>query len=415
MRCAVVGLGKVGSVMAALYAASGHTVVGIDRDEAIVAKVNARQTPHPEPGLQELLVKAGSNLTATSTFGPGISECSLIVIIVPTPSTEDGSFGLGPVMDVLCAIAPYIAASDAAPTIVLASTVSPQSCHQVLIPHLESASSQKSGQGFHFVYSPKFIALGSVLSNLVNPDFVLVGESSPSGGDCLIEFEKSVVSSGTRFIRMSIASAELAKIAVNAFVTMKISFANTIGELCDVTPGSDAGDVLNAVGTDRRVGHRYLTAALGFGGPCFPRDNAALASYAQRVGIDVPLARATDVVNDRQPHRVIRSVIDLAEPPATVTVLGLSYKPDTPVVEASQSVDIANLLATMGFQVRAYDPSVQPGACPSLDQRVLHCSRIEEALLGSTTVVVATPWPDFAAHSMELKSRKLVDPWGLVN
>lgn len=411
MKCAVVGLGKVGSVMAALYASSGHEVIGVDRDPRIVEVMNGGIAPHVEPHLDSLIDSARGRLRAQSEISEEIAGSEIIFVIVPTPSLPNGLYDHGIVLEVLSNLGRVLRDSKNVPTVVVTSTVTPQACSSELIPALERSSGRRLGEGFEFVYSPQFIALGNVARNLAEPDFVLVGEGSPGVGAVLEEFLSGVVADGTRFFRMSTTSAEIAKIAVNSFVTMKISFANLIGEICRASGSANAGDVLGAVGADKRIGAAYLKAALGYGGPCFPRDNAALNAYAESVGVDAAIPLATDRINDRQPVQILQSILDLDPAPGVVAVMGLAYKPDTPVVEKSQSVDIANLLAGQGFTVRAFDPLVGPGTCDGLDTRVRHSASVVEALEGADVVVIATPWPNLVNELPPLPDARIIDPW----
>lgn len=414
MMCSVIGLGKVGSVMGAVYAASGHVVLGVDPSVDVVAAINSGIAPHVEPGLDHLLRRSEGRLRAQTEISASVVASDIVFVIVPTPSLPGGLYDHSIVRDVFDDLGRELADSNSKPTIVLASTVTPEACARELLPRLEGASRKKSGEGFDFVYSPQFIALGSVARNLAEPDFVLVGEGSLGAGDKLETFLAEVVAENTKFFRMSTTSAEIAKIAVNSFVTMKISFANMIGEICRKSVNADADEVLAAVGADRRIGSAYLKAALGYGGPCFPRDNAALAAFAERISVDALIPSATDEINDRQPTQILISVLDLDPRPEMIAVLGLAYKPDTPVVERSQSVDVANLLVTQGFTVRAFDPLVESGKCEGLDSRVNHVASLAEAIAGADVVILATPWSDLRNELPPMNDASVIDPWGVL-
>lgn len=414
MKCAVVGLGKVGSVMAALYASSGHEVIGVDLDQGIIDAINRGTAPHVEPNLASLINSARGRLWAQSEISEEVAGSEIIFIIVPTPSLPSGLYNHGIVLEVLSMLGGALKASKNVPTVVVTSTVTPQACSRELIPALERSSGRRLGEGFEFVYSPQFIALGDVARNLAEPDFVLVGEGSPEAGATLENFLAGVVADDTPFFRMSTTSAEIAKIAVNSFATMKISFANMIGEICRASGNADTGDVLSAVGADKRIGSAYLKAGLGYGGPCFPRDNAALNAYAEAVGVDAPIPQATDKINDRQPAQILDSVLGLDPPPKVVAVMGLAYKPDTPVVEKSQSVEVANLLAGQGFTVRVFDPLVGPGTCDGLDTLVYHGASVGEVLEEADVVIIATPWPNLANELAPLPGVRIIDPWRIL-
>ena len=181
--------------------------------------------------------------------------------------------------------------------IVLTSTVLPGSTRQVLLPILEKESGKKAGRDFGLCYSPEFIALGSIISDFLNPDFTLLGELDEKCGEQVEEIYKQVMINGAPCARMSLENAELTKISVNTFVTTKITFANMLAEICEKLPGGDVDVVTNALGLDERIGRKYLTGALGYGGPCFPRDNVALTYIAKELGVEAGIAETTDRLN----------------------------------------------------------------------------------------------------------------------
>jgi UDPglucose 6-dehydrogenase len=196
---------------------------------------------------------------------------------------------------------------------------------------------------------------------------------------------------------MNWVNAELAKIAVNTFVTTKISYANMLAEICEHLPGADIDVVTGVLGQDSRIGSKYLRGTLGYGGPCFPRDNIALASLARRLGATADIAEATDAINRRQVERVVALVRRLGSANSPVAVLGLAYKPQTPVVEESQGVMIARRLAQMGHAVVAADPLALDGAGAVLSDSVLLVATPDAAIAAADIVVVVTPAPEFAA------------------
>jgi UDPglucose 6-dehydrogenase len=194
---------------------------------------------------------------------------------------------------------------------------------------------------------------------------------------------------------MSLENAELAKLGVNTFVTTKISFANMLADLCERIPGGDVDVVTEALGLDRRIGRSYLTGGLGYGGPCFPRDNHAMSFLARALGTSAPLAEATDRANREVPGRVLERLCDRAEWGNEVAVLGLAYKPATSVTESSQGVWLAAALAASGARVRAYDPLAGEAAGRELPAEVAIAPSLGEALQGVGLVLVCTPDPAF--------------------
>jgi UDPglucose 6-dehydrogenase len=214
-------------------------------------------------------------------------------------------------------------------------------------------------------------------------------------------------------------NAELTKISVNTFVTTKISYANMLADICDRIPGADVDVVTQAVGSDSRIGAKYLRGAIGYGGPCFPRDNVAFASLARSLGAHAELAEATDTINQYQVERVVGAVMARLPEGGTVGILGLSYKPDTSVVEQSQGVALAARLLEEGHPVVAYDPKALATAQAVLKRPFVAASSAEDCVRRSSVVVVMTPWPEFRAIPLDAFSHAprltIIDCWRLLS
>ena len=274
---------------------------------------------------------------------------------MPTPSGADGAFRNDYVLSVMDEIGRALAKKSGYHLVVVHSTTMPGSVGGPIRERLEHASGRKVGRDLGLCYNPEFIALGDVINGLLHPDFILIGESDKKAGDLLEGIYRKVVGPNANIARMNFVNAELTKISVNTYVTMKISFANMLGEICDRLQGADVSVVADAIGRDTRIGKKYLKPAIGYGGPCFPRDTIAFGRVAHLVGGKADLALATDVINRRQVQRLTETIRDLI-PAGVVAVLGLSYKPHTPVIEESQGIMLAKALADEGFEVVAHDP-----------------------------------------------------------
>ncbi len=284
----------------------------------------AGHAPVLEPGLTEMLQSARGRLSATSDFGQALSGADVSFIVVPTPSGEDRMFSLAHVLAAVRSIGSVLSKNSAKRhVVVVTSTVMPGATIGPIREALEKSSGLTVGQEVGLCYSPEFIALGSVINDLTRPDMILVGESDRDSGDVLLSVLQEVTGSDVPVARMDTTSAEVAKLAVNTFVTTKISYANMIGEICEGLPGADAGLVTAAVGLDSRIGPKYLRPGAPYGGPCFPRDNAALAALARSLGKRADIAEATDNINRRQVDRVMAAAKDYAQPRSRVAILGL--------------------------------------------------------------------------------------------
>lgn len=392
---AVVGLGKLGAPLAAVLAAAGHRVLGIDRNPAPVAAINAGRAPVVEPGLQECIDAAGGRLRASTDFA-GIADCALCFVIVPTPSGPDGRFSNHHVLAAVEAIGAALRGGSRYHVVNITCTVMPGSTGGEIRAALEAASGRRVGPDLGLTYNPEFIALGSVVHDLRHPDMLLIGAEDSRAADVLETAYRAVARDDPPARRLSWIDAEIAKIAVNTFVTTRISYANMLAEICEALPGADARAVTRALGQDSRIGPKYLTPALGYGGPCFPRDNVALAALARRLGVGADIAEATDRINRRQAARIAGLAERLAPPGGSVAVLGLAYKPDTPVAEESQGVEIARLLAAAGRRVLVSDKLALEAAMGALGPAVTPCPDPEEAVAAADLVVIATPAGEYA-------------------
>ncbi|MFQ5699083.1 MAG: UDP-glucose dehydrogenase family protein [Myxococcota bacterium] len=416
-RISVIGLGKLGAVVAGCHASRGFDVIGVDIDARAVEHVACGKPPVPEPGIEELYAMGRARLTATQDMRAAVQDSDASLVVVPTPSDADGGYSLAHALRVCEEIGAGLSSKEGYHLVAMKSTVLPGACAADLIPALEEASGKRCGEDFGFCYSPEFIALGSVIHDIFHPDLVVLGESDRLAGDLVEGIYRRLLQAEPPLARMNLVNAELSKLAVNAYVTMKITFANSLARICERLAGGDVDAVTGALGMDSRIGPKYLKGGLGFGGPCFPRDNRAMLSLARRLGVPFSLAESTDATNLDPARAVVERVVARAPAGARVGVLGLSYKPDTPVVEQSQGVFIARLLRERGFQVTTYDPLAMDSARRELGDQVKYAESAQAAVDDHSAVVIATPWPEFGSldySAMGLGDPLVVDCWGIL-
>lgn len=420
MKLSVVGLGKLGSPMVACFAARGHDVVGVDLNEHYVRLLNQGKPPVFEPGLEEMLRQAAGRFTATTDVHHAVQQTEATFVIVPTPSEADGTFSLRYVLHAMEGIGRALAAKPSYHLVVLTSTVMPGATGGQVLPALEAASGKRCGADFGLCYSPEFVSLGSVLRDFLNPDFLLVGESDPRAGDLLAGLYATVCHNQPPVARMSFANAELTKLALNTYVTTKISYANLLAQLCERLEGGNVDAVTSALGLDTRIGPKYLKGSLGYGGPCFPRDNLALAALARRLGVPAPLPEATERINALQVPR-LRDLVATALPPGgRVGILGMAYKPGTNVIERSQGVELAQALAAAGHAVIVHDPCALEAVRAVLKDQVAYAGSPAECARAADVLVCCTPSPEFrtiAAQDLRRPSGKVtvIDCWRFLN
>lgn len=382
--------------MAAVMASKGHDVIGVDVNPAFVEAVNRGKAPVQEPQLQEKLDAARARISATLDVGEAVRDTDITFVIVPTPSTAAGDFSLRYALDAMASIGRALREKASYHVVVMTSTVMPGATDRELVPALERASGKSVGVDFGFCYSPEFIALGSVIRDMLYPDMILIGESDSRAGDVVEGVYRSTVDNSPSYARMNFVNAELTKISVNTFVTTKISYANMLADICDRLPHADVDVVTGAVGMDSRIGKKYLRGALAYGGPCFPRDNRAFAYLAETVGARADLAKATDGLNAYQTDRLVQLIRNRAGAGRQVAILGLSYKPHTAVIEESASIHLAARLAKDGLAVSVHDPLALDAAKAVLQDAVRYCANAADAAEAADVVVIATAWPDYA-------------------
>jgi UDPglucose 6-dehydrogenase len=396
-KYSIVGLGKLGASMAAAIASRGFPVIGVDVNKRSVEAINAGRAPVQETGLQELIEANRSRLRATLSHEEAIQNSDLSFVIVPTPSDARGAFSLQYAAWAFREIGRALAKKNAYHNVVLTSTVLPGSTREGLLPILEQESGKKCGRDFGLCYSPEFIALGSVIRDFLNPDFTLVGQFDERAGGQMEDCYARIMPNQPPCRRMSLENAELAKIALNSFVTVKITFANMLADMCERLPGGNVDEVTDAIGLDRRIGRKYLTGALGFGGPCFPRDNVALTFVAKSLGTRAELAETTDQANRALAENLAVRIRSMIPEKTTVAVLGLAYKPFSHVIEESQGIYLAKALSRAGARVIAYDPLAAEMARVELHGSMVVLDSLKDCLAQAEVILITTPDPIFQA------------------
>ncbi len=397
MNIAVIGLGKLGAPLAAVAATKGHSVVGVDTSLEVVQMINHATAPVFEPGLADLISALPTGrLTATTCLADAIQHAELSILIVPTPSLPDGAFDARLLVQLAADIAGVLTTTHHPHphTVVISSTVMPGTTAGSIRGALESTG-LVVGTTVGLVYSPEFIALGRVLHDLHQPDMVFIGADDVLSRTTYQRFIQTIVAP-VMPIMMTTREAELAKLAVNCYITMKISFANMVGMMCH-RYGADPHLVTHAVGQDSRIGRRYFKPGGPWAGPCFPRDGRAWQTAAAVVKLPMNLMTAVQEINDL----VVETIMKQCAGALVIVILGLTYKVDTSVTDESLGRRLETIFATWPeTRVLTHDPAVD-GRTPA-----------QELVDSADTVVIATEWPEYCA--LDYTGKYLVDPWGLL-
>jgi UDPglucose 6-dehydrogenase len=418
-KISVIGLGKLGASMAGAFASRNFEVIGVDVNERSVNLVNSGRAPVQETDLDKYIEENKTRIRATTSHEDAILNSDISFVIVPTPSDEKGAFSLQYAAWAFKEIGKALRKKNGYHNIVLTSTVLPGATRYGLLPILERESGKKCGADFGLCYSPEFIALGSVIRDFLNPDFLLLGEFDERAGNQLEQIYTETMFGNPPCKRMSLENAELTKISVNSFVTTKITFANMLADLCERVPGGNVDVVTDALGADKRIGRKYLTGALGYGGPCFPRDNVALSYIAREMGTRAHISETTDDFNRSMAEKIAEKLRPVVQDGVTTAILGLSYKPFSHVVEESQGVYLANALSQAGARVVAYDPLAGESANAELKGKVLILDSAKKCLEQAEVVLITTADPEFQTltytdFNPEFSKITVIDFWRIL-
>lgn len=418
-KISVAGLGKLGLPLMAAIAKKGYAVSGYDCDERKLDAYRRGEFPF-ETGLEDLVTRYRFRMRFTHDL-LDLCESGITFFVVPTPSLPNGAFSNAYLEKALTAFGTTVLKKKKGFHILsIVSTVIPGSMEH-LKTLLEKASGKKCGQDFGLCYNPAFIALGNVIKNFLQPDFILIGESDPKTGEILEYFYRHFAHRKAAIHRMNFINAEIAKISLNTFVTMKISFGNTLARICEKISQADALAVTRAIGDDRRIGRAYLQGAVGYGGPCFPRDNRAFSYFAEQTGSRALSSEATDRINQSQVDALAQMIMKHAGSKKRIGILGLSYKPDTDVIEESQGVALAAQLSKKGYKVSVFDPASLENAKRVLKNKVRYAVTAETCVQDADVVMFVTAWASFKAISLKAfqrpKGKTLIalDCWRIFN
>jgi len=405
---AVIGTGYVGLVTAAGFAELGSDVWCVDVDADKIARLRRGELPLYEPGLEESLARTGDRMHFSTELGPALEHARLLFVAVGTPPTYSGDADLSAVHAVVNAMP-----RSHGHAMVMKSTV-PVGTGAAI----KRIFADQGKADFAYVSCPEFLKEGSALEDFLAPDRVVIGDDADWAGDAVAELYAPLQ---TPVIRTDIASAEMIKLAANAFLATKISFINEIANVCEET-GADVLEVARGMGLDHRIGSHFLRPGIGYGGSCFPKDVSALKQLAGNSGYHFQLLTAVIEVNELQKRRVIgklqKHLGSLVG--KTVTLLGLAFKANTDDMREASSLVLSARLQAGGAQVRAYDPIAEQEA-RRLMPGVEFADSALDALRGADACIIVTEWPEFAEldwraaaermnRQLVIDGRNLLDP-----
>src|SRR5437868_8391805 len=401
------GAGYVGLVTGACFADLGHEVVVRDVVPERIERLQAGEVPIYEPGLELVLERTKDRLHFTLDVGEAVDGADFLYVAVGTPPTESGDADLAAVFAVIDELPADL---PGRPVVVMKSTVPVGTG-----AHVRARLDARGLTGVGYVSNPEFLAEGSAVADFMAPDRIVVGAFEDADAERVVGLYDGIE---TEFVRTDVSSAELVKLAANAFLSTRISFINEIANVCELV-GADVVDVARGVGLDHRLGPHFLRAGIGFGGSCFPKDVTALKQLAGNEGYPFLLLQAVWEVNELQKRRVIgklqKHLGSLRG--RRIALLGLAFKPNTDDMREAPSRVIAYRLLAEGATVRAWDPVARPNDLKGIDL----CDTVLDAVRGADAAVIVTEWPelreiataelrDAMSTPLIIDGRNLLDP-----
>ncbi|HOH98095.1 MAG TPA: UDP-glucose/GDP-mannose dehydrogenase family protein [Candidatus Cloacimonadota bacterium] len=417
MKLAVIGTGYVGLTSGACFADMGSNVICVDKDEAKIEQIKQGIIPIYEPGLESMVLRnmEAGRLQFRTDLRSTVEESLIIFIAVGTPPDEDGSADLSHVLTAAEEIAGFM---NEYKVIVDKSTV-PVGTGDLVRAHIQAVLDARGVDfSFDIVSNPEFLKEGAAVDDFMRPDRVVIGTSSEKAAQIMRTLYAPFCRTHDRVLVMSLRSAEMTKYAANALLATKISFINEISRLCDAYQ-ADVEEVRNGIGSDTRIGYKFIYPGVGYGGSCFPKDIKALIHMARQVGYDSEILKAVESVNNTQKSILISKVKkhfgnDLHS--KTFAIWGLAFKPQTDDMREAPALIIIKSLLSLGARIKAYDPVAMPEARKVLGDNpaITLCANEYEALMDADAMLLITEWrqfryPDFSRMKSMMKQPVIYD------
>jgi UDPglucose 6-dehydrogenase len=422
----VIGIGYVGLATAVGFASKGFAVVGSDIDKEKTNRIQEGNLPFYEPSLLELLRDAlgTGRLNFASSCEDAVLKTDVTFVTVGTPSQLGGCIDLQCIKRSVCEIGDALSKKKTYHLVVIKSTVTPTTTEKSLIPTLEKHSRKKCGDDFGICMNPEFLREGSALEDILQPNRIIIGEYDQKSGDTLEAlYHNFYFEDIPPIIRTSLPNAELIKYASNSFLAAKISFINTIANICEKTPGADVKMVAKGMGLDKRIGSQFLNAGLGYGGSCLPKDIGALIAYSETLGYKPALLEAVEKVNKTQPLKFVELCNNFLNglKDKNIAVLGLAFKPNTDDIREAVSTRIIQQLLHEGANVTAYDPIAVRNTESIFQDKIKYATSAIKCLKNADCCLLVTEWDEFKKLTPEdfrknmkqailLDGRRIYDP-----
>lgn len=400
-RISIIGTGYVGLCTAVGFASKGYEVIASTHNREKVVLINKGVPPFYEPNLEKWLrkvVKKGYLKCVLNKTHEAVLSTDISLNAVGTPGLSDESIDLQYIKRSTRKIGEALSKKDAYHLVVIKSTVVPGTLENVVKPILEKYSDKHCGSDFGLCMNPEFLREGSALYDTLHPDRIVIGEYDKKSGDVLEALYRGFY--GTKvapIIRTNLITAELIKYANNSFLATKISFINTIANICEKLPSADVTNVTKGIGLDKRINHLFLNAGLGYGGSCFPKDVKALIAFSRSLDYDPPLLNAIENVNKTQPYKAIQLSRELLGnlQGKRIAILGLAFKPNTDDMREAASIKIIQKLLREQTDITTYDPSAMTNAEKIFGNQIKYASSSIECIKEADCCIIVTEWDEF--------------------
>jgi len=414
-RVSIIGLGYVGVTMAAFLASKGVKVIGVDVDEDKIEILSNGAPPFYEEKLEAYLTEGLRNkmLEFSTSYEHAISNSLISFVTVGTPSRKDGSIDLRYIEDASASIGRALKNKKGYYLVVIRSTVIPETCEYSVKNIIEEYSGKKAGKEWGLCMNPEFLKEGSALKDISRPARIVIGEYDKKSGDMLEKFYRQIYDDPEiPIIRTSLSTAEIIKYANNAFLATKISFINSIADICEKIEKCDVARVAKVLGLDPRISPFFLNAGLGFGGSCLPQDIRALIAFSKEIDANPRLLESVYEINKNQPLKAVEFCEQLIGEVKgmRIAILGLAFKPNTDDIREAPSLKIIDELLKRKALVVVYDPQALENVRRIYGDKLIYASTPLECLASADCAIVVTEWVDFKKLTPEDYKRYMRNP-----
>ena len=401
MRIGIIGLGFVGLSLLAVLGSKGYQVIGIDVNKKKLEMIKSGITPFFEPKLDLTLKNAlKKNVNFSSSINDLTNKCDFIFVTVGTPQAKDGNIDLSMIKSATKELSKLIFNSTNKPTIIIKSTIIPGTTNNTIKPILEKGSRKKAGRGFGLITNPEFLRESQSVQDTLSPHIVILGGMKD-------RFQKNVEKFYMKFnqnvpiIQTNSQTAEIIKYANNSFLATKISFINQIAKICESIPGANIEDIAKAIGLDPRIGNLFLKAGPGYGGSCLPKDVKAIKNFCESLGINPILFEAVEKINKEQAEYIVKLIQKICGivKNKKISILGLSFKPNTDDIRDSVSLELIKKLIKKEAKVVVHDPKATENVKKIFKSNIDYSDSIIDAIKDSYGIIIMTAWPEYSLIS----------------